>query len=102
MLSSVRGVAQRAYVMRGFYLPLIAGVALLAPAGIGGNLSIVALGLLAAFGNIDIIAATLYRRPDPPREHGVDARLRLEPAAIGAYLAMVALYVFVFSRGMPV
>ncbi len=94
--------AQRSYVMGGFYLPLIGGVALLVPAGIGGNPAIVALGIFAAFGNIDIIAATLYRRLEPPRRHGVDTSLRLEPFALGAYLAMVALYVFVFSHGMPV
>jgi len=93
---------QRRYVMGGFYLPLFAGVVLLAPAGIGGNPSIVMLGLLASIGNIDIIAATLYRRPDPPTMHGLDATLRIDPLAIGAYLVMVALYVFVFSRGMPV
>ena len=93
---------QRRYVMGGFYLPLLAGVVLLAPAGIGGKWSIVMLGLLAAIGNIDIIAATLYRRPDPPTVHGIDAPLRIDPLAIGAYLIMVGLYVFVFSRGMPV
>lgn len=94
--------AQRGYVMRGFYLPLLLGVVLLAPAGIGGKLSIVMLGLFSALGNIDIIAATLYRRPDPPTMHGIDAAVRIEPLAIGAYLVMVALYVCVFSRGLPV
>ena len=93
---------QRRYVMGGFYLPLLAGVVLLIPAGIGGNPSIVGLGLLSAVGNIDIVAATLYRRPDPPTQHGVDASVRLEPLAIGLYAAIVALYVFVFSHGLPV
>ncbi|MGA3038680.1 MAG: hypothetical protein ABSE64_14485 [Vulcanimicrobiaceae bacterium] len=94
--------AQRRYVMGGFYLPLLVGVVLLAPAGIGGKASIVMLGLFSALGNIDIIAATLYRRPDPPAVHGIDAALRIEPLAIGAYLVMVTLYVFVLSHGLPV
>jgi len=93
---------QRRYVMGGFYLPLLAGVVLQAPAGIGGNPAIVMLGLLSAIGNIDIIAVTLYRRPDPPTVHGIDARLRIDPFAIGTYLVMVALYVLVFARGMPI
>jgi len=60
------------------------------------------LGLLAAFGNIDLIAATLYVKSAPPRERRAGAAVRIEPFAIGAYLGMIALYAFVFSHGMPV
>ena len=92
---------RRLFVVRGFYLPLIAGVALSALAGIGGNPLIVGLGLLAGFGNIDFVVVALYADRVPPTR-APDAPLRVEPAGIALYAAVVAVYILVFSRGMPV
>ena len=99
-LQTFRG--RRAFVLYGFYLPLFAGTALTALGGIGGNPFIVFLGLLGTIGNIDIIAATLYVDIVPDELRAADAPLRIAPAAIVAYVIMVAAYVFVFARGMPV
>jgi len=93
---------RRRVILRGFYLPLIAGVVLLAPAGIGGNPAAVLLGMFGAFGSIDVIAAAFRTNPAPWPSRGPDGPLRIEPAAIAAYVVMVAAYVFVCSHGLPV
>ncbi len=94
---------RRRYIMQGFYLPLIAGVVLTAPAGIGGNPFNIALGLLAAFGNIDVIAMALFRVKGarvPVRVTG--APLRIEPVAVLLWAILVVLYVTLLSRGLPI
>jgi hypothetical protein len=95
--------ARRRAVMGILYLPLLAGVALTAFAGIGSRPFYVAYGLLGTFGNIDIAVAALYATAAPPdeKERGVDAPLRIEPVAIALYAALVLVYVFAFSRGVP-
>lgn len=95
---------RRRFIVAAFYLPLFAGIALTALAGIGSRPVTVGYGLLATLGNIDIVAAALYARVTPPREdeRGPDAPLRIEPGAILLYAALVALYVFAFSRGVPI
>lgn len=90
------------YIVRGFYLPLFAGIVLTAPAGIGERPAIVALGLLASLGTIDIVVAALYASGAVTMQREYDAPLRIEPAAIALYGALIVLYVFVFSRGMPI
>ena len=97
--------AWRRYVMAGFYLPLLAGVLLTAVAGIGGQPIIVFYGLLATVGYIDVVVAALYGGPPAPRDdasRGVDAPLRVPPQGVAVYAALVLVYVFVFSRGLPV
>ncbi len=94
---------RRRFILRGFYLPLIAGVFLTAFAGIGSNPINVALGLLGAFGNIDLVAASLYRG----RVRDVVTRAAGKAAGISGvgfwlYAAIVLFYVAVLSRGLPV
>lgn len=94
---------RRRFILRGFYLPLIAGVALTAAAGIGSNPYIVALGLFGTFGNIDVIAMALFRAHDaavPARKPG--APLRVEPAAVALWVASVLFYVLFLRHGLPV
>jgi hypothetical protein len=94
---------RRRFIIRGFYLPLIAGTALTALGGIGGPLAITGIGMLGTFGNIDLVAFSLFRVAGAavkPRT-GV-APLRVEPIAVLLYVALVAVYVFVISRGLPV
>lgn len=95
---------RRRFIMRGFYLPLIAGVALTALAGIGTHPLNVLYGLLGTFGNIDIVAAAMSGGGVPPNaaERGVDAPLRIEPAAVAAFAAIVLVYVFAFSHGVAI
>ncbi len=95
---------RRRFITGCFYLPLVAGLALTALAGIGTRPDYVGLGLLGTLGNIDIVAAALYAKSAPPIDvaRGLDARLRIEPAAIALYAALVLLYVLAFSRGVPV
>ncbi len=103
-----RGIAletkrdRRRFVIGVFYMPLLAGVALSAVAGIGGRLVIVALGAFASLGSIDIVVSAMYAGGALPTQRREDAPIRIEPAAISLYVALVALYVFVFSRGMPI
>lgn len=94
---------RRRFILRSFYLPLLAGTVLTALGGIGGQPMIVFYGMLATIGNIDVIALSLYRTGEEfalKRTPG-DA-LRIEPVAIVLYVIMVALYIFVLSRGLPV
>jgi hypothetical protein len=97
-------VERRRYVRNGFFLPLLAGVALTALGGLGSSPSYVALGLLGTLGNIDIVSAAVGASTGAPpaRERAEDAPLRIEPLAVGLFAALVILYVTVFSRGMPI
>jgi len=90
--------------MRGFYLPLLAGVVLTALAGIGTQPLDAFYGLLGTLGNIDIVSAARYANGVPPsdEERGPDAMLRIEPAALVCYVALVSIYVLEFSHGVPV
>ena len=93
--------------MRGFYLPLFAGVVLTGLAGIGGRPEFVFFGLLGTLGNIDIVAASLYVRrpgvtPPPPADPIAATQPRIEPAAIALYVALALFYILVLSRGLPV
>ena len=96
--------ARRRFILHGFYLPLLAGLVLTAVAGIGGRPINVFYGLLGTLGNIDIVVAALYARVAEPSEgaRSPDAPLRIAPAGIALYLALVATYIFAFSRGVPV
>jgi len=96
--------ARRRFIMGSLYLPLLAGVALTALAGIGSRPLYVGYGLLGTLGNIDIVVAAQYANGVPPndKERGADAVLRIEPVAIALYAAFVLLYVLAFSRGVPV
>ena len=96
--------ARRRFIMRGFYLPLIVGIALTALAGIGGRPVAIGYGLLGTLGNIDIVVAAMYAGGASPRvdERDPDAPLRVEPAAIMLYVALVLLYVLALSHGMPI
>jgi hypothetical protein len=95
---------RRRFIIGGFYLPLVAGIALTALAGIGTHPVNVFYGLLGTFGNIDIVAAARYAGGVPPRvdERASDAPLRIEPAGIALFVALVLVYVFAFSHGVPV
>lgn len=94
---------RRRYIMRGFYLPLLAGTVLTAPGGIGGLPMVVGLGMLGTLGNIDVIAFALYRTGREPKvPPGRSAAPALAPAAIVLYIAVVASYIFVLARGLPV
>jgi hypothetical protein len=96
--------ARRRFIVTGFYLPLIAGVALTALAGIGTRPVNVAYGLLGTLGNIDIVVAAMYAGTGYARAAGDGdaAPPRIEPAAILLYVALVLVYVFAFSRGVPI
>ena len=96
--------ARRRAITGILYLPLLAGVALTALAGIGSRPFYVAYGLLGTFGNIDIVVAALYASAVPPNEseRGFDSPLRIEPVAIALFAVLVLVYVFAFSRGVPV
>jgi hypothetical protein len=99
--------ARRKYILRGFYLPLFAGVVLTGLAGIGGRPEFVFFGLLGTLGNIDLVAASLYVRrpvltPPPLAEPAAAPQPRIEPAGIALYVALVLFYVLVLSRGLPV
>jgi hypothetical protein len=96
--------ARRRFIIRSLYLPLLAGVALTALAGLGTRPLYVIYGLLGTLGNIDIVSAARYADGVPPtdEERGVDAPLRIEPAALVLYGALVLVYVLAFSHGVPV
>ncbi len=96
--------ARRRFITASLYLPLLAGVALTALAGIGSRPIYVGYGLLGTFGNLDLVAAALSADGVPPtdEERGADASLRIEPVAIALYAALVCLYVCAFSRGVPI
>ena len=96
--------ARRRFIMRGFYLPLLAGVVLTALAGIGTQPLYAFYGLLGTLGNIDIVSAARYANGVPPsdEERGPDAMLRIEPAALVSYMALVLVYILEFSHGVPV
>lgn len=97
------GFERRRFIMRGFYLPLIAGTALTALGGIGAPLNITLIGMLGTFGNIDFVALSMFRAGDDYREErSVDAPLRIEPAAIALYVALILLYDLVIVHGLPV
>jgi hypothetical protein len=88
-----------------FVLPsLLAGVACTALAGIGSHPFYVAYGLFGTLATIDIVVAARYADGVPPseRERGNDGQVRIEPTAVALYAALVALYVFALSRGVPV
>jgi hypothetical protein len=95
---------RRRFIMRAFFLPFFGGLVLTAVGGTGGNPSLIALGLLGTLGNIDIVSAATgaSARIDVPRRSGEDAVVRVEPIAIILYVAMIASYVFILSRGLPV
>jgi hypothetical protein len=102
-ISLESGRNRRRFIMRGFYLPLLAGVVLTAPAGIGTNPFYVFLGLMGTLGNIDLIAMSLFRARAanvPVRSPG--ARMRIEPLAIVLWAAVVAFYVAFLPHGLPV
>lgn len=96
--------ARRRFIVGAFYLPLIAGIALTALAGIGGRPFAIAYGLFGTLGNIDIVVAAMYAGAAPIRggARAPDAPLRIEPAALLLYGALVLLYIFVIARGVPV
>jgi hypothetical protein len=94
---------RRRFIMNGFYLPLIAGTALTAPGGIGAPIQITLIGMLGTFGNIDIVAFSIFRAATA----AVPARtgrtpVRVEPGAIALYLALILIYTLVIARGVPV
>jgi hypothetical protein len=94
---------RRRFIMRSFYLPLLAGTLLTAPGGIGGLPMIVVYGMLGTIGNIDVIAFSLYRTGDAfALKRAPGEPLKVEPIAIVLYLIMVALYILVLARGLPV
>ncbi len=93
---------RRRLVIWGFYMPLFAGVALCAPAGIGTPLWLVGVGLLGDIGNIDVVVAALYAGGEPPEKRRTDAPLRFEFGALGLYVALVLFSVLVLSKGLPV
>ncbi len=95
---------RRRFIISGFYLPLLAGVALTAVAGIGTQPIFVLYGLLGTLGNIDIVAASLYAAGSAPVSavRKADAQLRIEPDAILLYGVLVFVYILAFSRGVPV
>jgi len=96
--------ARRRFILRAFYLPLIAGAFLTTVGAIGGPPLILIYEFLAAFGTIDIVGAAMYAGVTPPRgdDRAPDAPLRIEPAAILLYVVLVLVYVFAFSRGVPI
>lgn len=96
--------ARRRSIVGMLYLPLLAGVVATALAGIGSRPFYVAYGLLGTLGTIDIVVAALCANGVAPneKERGVDGPLRIEPVAIALYAALVLVYVFAFSRGVPV
>jgi len=94
---------RRRFIVRSFYLPLFAGTLLTAPGGIGGLPTIVFYGMLGTIGNIDVIAFSLYRTGDEfVRKNAPGEAVRIEPITVVLYLIMVALYIFVLARGLPV
>ncbi|HVA26927.1 MAG TPA: hypothetical protein VNF68_02040, partial [Candidatus Baltobacteraceae bacterium] len=97
---------RRRLVMTGFYLPLLAGVLLMAPAGIGGTPATVLLGLFAAFGTLDLIGASMMFASRDIAVHErarlPDETLRIEPIAVILYIAVVAFYIGMLSHGLPV
>jgi hypothetical protein len=96
--------ARRRYLVRMFYLPLLAGVALTALAGIGSRPFYVFYGLLGTFGSLDIVVAARYADGVPPDEdeRGTDAPVRIETAGIALYAALVVVYASALSRGVPI
>lgn len=97
------GAERRRFIMRGFYLPLLAGTALTALGGIGTNPVNVMLGLLGTLGNIDVIATALFRAHDARvRQRFPSSPPRVEPVALLLYLATVAFYIAFLPRGLPV
>lgn len=97
------GRNRRRFILQGFYLPLLAGTALTALGGIGTNPLNVGLGLLGTFGNIDLIAMSLFRAQDARvAERRFGAPLRIEPIAIFLYAVVVAFYDVFLPHGLPV
>jgi hypothetical protein len=97
--------ARRRFILRGFYLPLVVGVFLTALAGVRSAPIFVGYGLLGTFGNIDIVVAAMYAglaAPAADARMASDAPLRVEPAGIALYAALVLVYVLFFSRGVPI
>ena len=95
--------SRRRYIALGFYLPVVIGMLLMAPATIGGRSTIIFLGLLGTFGNIDLPGVAMGAcRQSPTIVSGPDAPLRLEPAAGILYLMLVAFYVLALAPGLPV
>jgi hypothetical protein len=96
--------ARRRFVLREFYLPLIAGVALTALAGVRTAPAFLGYGLLGTFGNIDIVVAALFAGGQAPvvAERGSDDPLRIEPALLAGYAGMVLAYVLLFSQGVSI
>jgi len=97
--------ARRRFIVRGFYLPLVAGVVLTALAGAGTAPIFLAYGLLGTLGNIDIVVAAMYAGrvvPATAERSAGDAPLRVEPAGIALYAVLVLVYVLFFSRGVPI
>lgn len=94
---------RRRFVLRSFYSPLFVGTLLTAAGGVGGQPTIVLYGMLATIGNIDVVAFSLFRSgEEPPRMRTPGQPLKVEPVAIVLYLIVVAFYVFVLARGLPV
>ncbi|HET9343571.1 MAG TPA: M50 family metallopeptidase [Candidatus Eremiobacteraceae bacterium] len=94
---------RRRLILRSFYLPLLAGTLLTALGGFGGQPMVVFYGMLATIGNIDVVALSLYRTGDGfTLKRAPGEPLRIEPVAIVLYLIMLALYIFVLARGLPV
>jgi hypothetical protein len=95
---------RRRFIFRGFYLPLFAGTLLSGLGGIGTPIAAVGYGLLAGFGDIDLIAMAMYSSRGllvvPGRTSG--APLRIEPMAIVLFGLVVAAYIALLSRGLPV
>lgn len=95
---------RRRFIMRGFYLALIAGTVLTALAGIGGNPTIIAVGLLGTLGNLGIVgvaiaasgAVSVYPQLVSNTE------LRIDSRAVGIYLLLVVFYVLALRPGLPV
>jgi len=95
---------RRRFLFRGFYLPVVGGTLLTALGGIGGLPLIAFYGTLATLGNLDIVGAAMWmvRAPIAVRKRGVDARLRVEPIAIGLFILVVIWYIVALSRGIPI
>jgi hypothetical protein len=96
--------ARRRFIRSGFYLPLIAGTALTAVAGIGTQPLAVGLGLLGTLGNSDIVGVAFRGANDEMavRERAVDAEVRFEPNAVVSYVIVVGFYIAVLSHGLRV
>ncbi len=92
------------YILRHFYVPAFAGLALVALASIDGQPLYVLYGLLGAFGSTDIVGVALgsARRPPLRRAQGDDAPMRVAPAAVALYVLLLGFYAVVLVHGVPV